>query len=630
IILITIDTTRADRMGFLGSDRGLTPNLDALAKQSIVFTHAYAQAPLTTPSHATMLTGTYPQMHHIEDLGTPLAAGLPYLPDMLHANGYHTAAFVGAEILDADTLAAGFDRGFDLYDGHFHQKAAGEDRYKSVERRAEDVANRAMGWLSQNQQGPFFIWMHFYDPHEPYDPPEPFKSHFADSPYDGEIAYADSVVGSILEVLVRHGFFENCAIAIAADHGEAFGEHGEEHHGIFLYDETIHVPFLLKLPRERLAGTRVDEKVPLAAIAPTLLQTAGIAVPASMQARSLLVLAEPSKDEESSARKRTREQPVYSETNYNRRTFGWAMLRSWRTGNYLYVQAPKRELYDQATDPGANHNIAGASPAIAGALQAQLQEFWDKTSGGEAASPKLDPSQEEKLHALGYLPASDSSTAHDSAEVDPKDKTEVLNRFHRALTSKDEDRYDDAIAGFQDVIRMEPNLGGAYLELGGVFAIRNRYDEAIPILRKAVEKMPDSGSAHFQLGLALVRMKQWDAALPEMQAAVACTPGAFLFHLDLASVLVQQRRIPEAKVEYEKALDIKPNNFEVNFFYGRLLLQQGRANMALPRLTRAVRSNPDSADAHVFLAEAYEKLGRLKEANQERAKAAQLKSQPPG
>ena len=569
-------------------------------------------------------------MHHIEDLGTPLAADLPYLPDLLRAHGYHTAAFVGAEILSADTLAAGFDRGFDLYDGHFHQQAAGEDRYKSVERRAEDVANRAMGWLSQNQQGPFFIWMHFYDPHDPYDPPEPFKSHSQTRRMTARLPMLTPWWAAFLRCWFVTDSLKNCAIAIAADHGEAFGEHGEEHHGIFLYDETIHVPFLLKLPRERLAGTRVDEKVPLARLLRPCFKRLALLYPQACKPARCSCWQSHLKTRRAARGSELAEQPVYSETNYNRRTFGWAMLRSWRTGNYLYVQAPKRELYDQATDPGANHNIAGASPAIAGALQAQLQEFWDKTSGGEAASPKLDPSQEEKLHALGYLPASDSSTAHDSAEVDPKDKTEVLNRFHRALTSKDEDRYDDAIAGFQDVIRMEPNLGGAYLELGGVFAIRNRYDEAIPILRKAVEKMPDSGSAHFQLGLALVRMKQWDAALPEMQAAVACTPGAFLFHLDLASVLVQQRRIPEAKVEYEKALDIKPNNFEVNFFYGRLLLQQGRANMALPRLTRAVRSNPDSADAHVFLAEAYEKLGRLKEANQERAKAAQLKSQPPG
>src|SRR5271167_3626330 len=249
IILITLDTTRADRMGFLGSKRGLTPNLDALAKQSVVFTRAYAQVPLTTPSHAALLTGTYPQYNHVDDLAEPLRTDLPYLPDLLHEHGYHTAAFVGSMVLDPEGGAApGFDRGFDVYDAHFHNSKSGEDRYQSLERRAEVVANRAMGWLSRHQETPFFIWLHFYDAHEPYDPPEPFKAKYASEPYDGEIAYTDSVLGSVMEVLQWHGLFQNTVTAVAADHGEAFGEHGDKWHRMFLYDETIHVPLLLKLP----------------------------------------------------------------------------------------------------------------------------------------------------------------------------------------------------------------------------------------------------------------------------------------------------------------------------------------------------------------------------------------------
>src|SRR6266550_2349420 len=249
IILITLDTTRADRMGFLGSSRGLTPNLDVLAKQCAVFTRAYAQEPLTTPSHAALLTGTYPQFNHVADFGAPLAKGLPYLPDVLRRRGYRTAAFVGAMILDPKGRAApGFDRGFDTYDAGFHKRRAGEYRYSSVERRAEDVVKHALAWLNKHPQGPFFLWLHFYDPHDPYDPPEPFKSRFASVPYDGEIAYADSAVGKLLSQLRTRGLYENSVIAVMADHGEALGEHGESTHGIFLYDETIHVPLLFKLP----------------------------------------------------------------------------------------------------------------------------------------------------------------------------------------------------------------------------------------------------------------------------------------------------------------------------------------------------------------------------------------------
>src|SRR5580704_11761984 len=219
IILITLDTTRADRMGFLGSKRGLTPNLDVLAKQSVIFTRAYAQVPLTTPSHAVLLTGTYPQLNHVEDLGSPLGKDLPYLPDLLHSHGYHTAAFVGASILDPTGSAPGFERGFDAYDAHFHEPKPGEDRYHSIERRAEDVSHHALDWLSVHTQGPFFLWIHFYDAHDPYDPPEPFKTRYASEPYDGEIAYTDSVLGELLEVLQRHGLYQNTAIAVAADHG---------------------------------------------------------------------------------------------------------------------------------------------------------------------------------------------------------------------------------------------------------------------------------------------------------------------------------------------------------------------------------------------------------------------------
>ena len=481
IILITLDTTRADRMGFLGSDRGLTPNLDALAKHCVVFTRAYAQVPLTTPSHATLLTGTYPQFNGVEDLGTPLAKDLPYLPDLLHQHGYQTAAFIGSEILSLQ-LAPGFDRGFDLYDGHFHQRAPGQDRYKTVERRAEDVANRAMGWLSHHREGPFFIWLHFYDPHDPYDPPEPFKSHFASAPYDGEIAYTDSIVGSVMEVLQRHGLFQDSVIAMAADHGEAFGEHGEERHGIFLYDETIHVPLLLKLPRERFAGKRVEERVALADVSPSLLDAAGIAVPSAMQGRSLLPLFSLTKKagkSSSGEKDKAAERPIYSETNYGGRTFGWAELRSWRDQKYLYVQAPKRELYDQTADPGAVHNVAGASIAIADTLDAQLDSFRRKTSHGQTAPPKLDPGQEEKLRALGYLPANPAAAKSSKGlAIDPKDKIEVANKFHRALTSRAEDHYDEAIADLRDVIRMEPDLGSAYQELGTVFAQREQYAEA--------------------------------------------------------------------------------------------------------------------------------------------------------
>ena len=289
IVLITLDTTRADRMGFLGSERGLTPNLDALASQSTVFLRAYAQVPLTTPSHATILTGTYPQFSNVNYMGDPVGKTLPYLPDILHKNGYRTAAFVGALVLDPKKLAPGFERGFDVYDAGFHRRRPGEDHYQSLERRGEEVVTRALTWLSKKPAGPFFLWVHLYDPHDPYSPPEPYKSRYQAEPYDGEIAYTDSVVDKLLTALRKRGQIDSTVIAVVADHGEAFGEHGEAHHGIFLYDETIHVPFLLKVPGQH-SSMKVSTRVGLVDLAPTVLQAAGLIIPPAMQGTSLAEL----------------------------------------------------------------------------------------------------------------------------------------------------------------------------------------------------------------------------------------------------------------------------------------------------------------------------------------------------
>jgi choline-sulfatase len=630
IILITLDTTRADRMGFLGSQRGLTPNLDALAKQSVVFTEAFAQAPLTTPSHAALLTGTYPQFNKVEDIGALLRSEIPYLPDLLHHQGYHTAAFIGAMVLAAEKQAApGFDRGFDVYDADFHNPAPGEDRYQSLERRAEEVANHGMAWLSHHQRGPFFVWLHFYDAHEPYDPPEPFRSHYASEPYDGEIAYTDSVVGSVLEVLQRHGLYENAVIAVAADHGEAFGEHVEKWHGMFLYDETIHVPLLLKLPDEKFGGKRIGSRVALADLAPSLLQAAGVPVPSAMQGQSFFPLVDVPK----SPRGKDNElldRAIYSETNYPHRAFGWSELRSWRFRRYLYVQGPKRELYDESSDPGASKNLATNAPAVAEALDGQLSDFRKKTSS-TLVPGNLNPAQLENLQALGYLVAdSGNSNLSGKALIDPKDKIDFANKVHQSLFDLEQDRSDQAFASLQDIARMYPSDAvSAYLQFGTALIHLEKYQEAVSVLRTAADKSPDSSMAHYELGLTLVKTGQWEQALPEMQAAADRKPTSAQLHFDLAAVHAHLKHAPEATKEYEKTLELDPNHFQANLTYGRLLFLEGRREAALPKLRRAVTVDPQSADAHAFLADVYEKLGQTENASRERARAAELKSQPP-
>src|SRR5581483_8467775 len=417
IILITIDTVRADRMGFLGSGLGLTPKLDDLARQSMVFTHAYSQAPLTTASHATILSGTYPQFHKVNDAGVPLSPEVPYGPAILRAHGYQTAAFVGAAILDAKGGGApGFDRGFTTYDAGFHSRGPGEDRYQTLERRAETVVGRAQAWLKKRRPGPFFLWIHVYDPHAPYDPPEPFRSRYSSDLYGGEIAYTDSALGKFLDQLRADKLFDSSVIAVMGDHGEALGEHGERGHGVFLYEPTIHVPLLVKLPGNSSAGKRIDSIASLVDVMPTLLKIAGIGAPAAMQGHPL------------SDRDAGFEDAAYSETDYPHKAFGWSSLRSLRTGKYLFVDAPKKELYDHSNDKAEEHNLAGHA-AVTGTLELKLRELRQHTASSrrkQAAS--LDPEQARKLSALGYVASSGGPDKEPGISgTDPKDRIEVAN-----------------------------------------------------------------------------------------------------------------------------------------------------------------------------------------------------------
>ncbi len=617
IILITIDTTRADRMGFLGSKAGLTPNLDAVAPASVIFNRAYAQVPLTTPSHAVLLTGTYPQFNHVEDLGSPLGKDLPDLPDILRHHGYHTAAFIGAIILDPkNAMAPGFDRGFDLYDGTFHPRRPAESSYDSQERRAEAVESSALRWLNNHSQRPFFVWLHFFDPHDPYDPPPPFQERYASKPYDGEIAYTDSVIGKFMKELRRKNLYENCIIAIAGDHGEAFGEHGEERHGMLLYDETVHVPLLLKLGGGKFGGKRINARVGLVDVAPSLLQAAGIDPPSAMQGKSMLPLIESTKLPDEKGEDRA----IYSESTYAHRNFGWSELHSWRTGKYLYVRAPHRELYDQSSDPQAAVNLSASAGAVAETLDAQMSRFLENTSQQNSASLTLDPSQVEKLQALGYV-ASDKASpkGKGSAAVDPKDKIQVANRFHRDLVDMEEDRYDKAIADLRQLAAQEPDMPMLDLQLGKALARQGRQQEAVPFLRAAAEKDPASPFPHYQLAVNFIVLEQFSAALQEMKAAEACAPNSAQYHFFVASLQTRILNLPEAEKEYEEALKLDPDYFDAYLNYGRVLLTEEQRDAALSKLLRAEKLRPQSEEVHATLAELYAQIGEAAKAEHERA-----------
>jgi arylsulfatase A-like enzyme/Tfp pilus assembly protein PilF len=636
IILVTLDTTRADRMGFLGSRRGLTPHLDAVAKQGVVFTRAYAHVPLTTASHATILTGTYPQYNHVNDFGKPLAESLPYLPDILHHHGYRTAAFVGSLILDPlDGLAPGFDRGFDVYDAGFRLRRAQEDRYKTVERRAGEVIGHALAWLRMNPKRPFFLWIHLYDAHDPYDPPPPYAQRYASFPYDGEIAYVDAGVGHLFAVLRSQGLYDGALIAVMADHGEAFGEHGEQTHGIFLYDETIHVPLLFKLPRERFAGGRISAPTGLVDVTPTILNLAGLEPPNAVQGESLLSLIQKQahssagKSSEEAANAAQNDRPVYAETDYPHRAFGWSPLRSLREGKYLFIEAPRQELYDQTGDPKELRNLAGSRTAVASTLGTNLDKFRASTSAAQPGSGTVDAQQAQKLNALGYV-ASDASPGEPPGRSgktiapDPKDKIEIANQMHAAIMEMEDGRYQEAIPRLEEVLGGDTHMPIAQMQLGTAFTRIHDYQKAVPALQRALVLQPDSGMGHYELGLALFETGDWQGAAPQFEFAVKQAPRWADAHFSLGSVYARIDRVPEAVTELHTALQLNPHHYRANLLLGRILFLQGHAREALPNLREAANVEPQSREAHLFLADAYTQLGMSTAAQRERAQAQRL------
>ncbi len=622
IILITVDTTRADRMGFLGSKKGLTPNLDTLARQGVVFEKAYSQAPLTPVSHATIFTGTYPQFHTVTDFGHPLPPLLPFVPEILQKSGYHTAAFVGSLILDPKAnMAPGFDRGFDFFDAGFHQKRGrDEDRYDTIERRGGDVVSHTIAWMNKNRKSPFFIWIHLYDPHAPYDPPPPFDKRFSD-PYDGEVAYADSALGKLFSYLRQRGLYDRALITMMSDHGESLGAHGESMHGIFLYDETIRVPLVFKLPGALLAGRRVGSRVRLVDVAPTLLSMLSLPLPPTFQGESLVPRMK-------SAQKSTEDLPAYAETDYPKRAFGWSALRSLRTGKYLFVRAPRRELYDQTLDLGAEDNLAATSPAVTDTLQARLDQFREKTSSyhDDADPAALSAEQKENLSALGYVASSPGAGPSDLMQgADPKDKIKISNTLHEGMLAIEDGRYTEAIPMLQQVLEDSPLITAAQMQLGIALARVRRYPEAIGALRKALQLQPDSVQTQYELGLALFETGAWQESAPYFEYSAKKRPKFPDAQYSLAAVYARIKRVPEAIALLQEVIQQNPEHFRANLLLGRIFTLQHRSGEALPYLKQAVLSAPGNFEAHAFLADAYEQQGNAQAAASERSRAAALK-----
>jgi choline-sulfatase len=581
IFLITIDTLRADHVHCYGYDQIQTPALDGLAKDGIRFSQAFTPSPITNSSHTSILTGLLPSVHGVSDFGIPLATTHPTMAELLKARGYHTAAFIGAIILDSNSLAPGLDRGFDFYD-NFPAGAKTRSHWESLERRGEVVVKHAESWLTENSSGSHFVWVHLYDPHDPYEPPAPYSETYKDRLYDGEIAYADSALANFIADLKAHGWYDNSLIVVVGDHGEGLGQHGEDTHGIFLYDSTTHVPLIVKLPADHEAGSVVDAQIQTIDILPTVLDLMGAPSPPQLNGESLVPYF---------ARSDVRSRAAIGETDYPLR-FGWSPLRSVRADGHKFIEAPRPELYDLKPDPGEQKNVYAADNGQVKSSRALLAE--------------LHPTPAMTL-------------------PDPKDKIAEQNLFHRALMAIQDSRYGEAHSALDQVLQEDPKSPLA-LRLSGETELQTGdYEKAAAHLKLARESAPGDPAVAFLLGQALEKTKDFEGARSLLEEYLKANPGDVAGRLLLGGVYLGLKNADAAADQFEAVLLTQPESVEGQLGLARAQIAKAsfaEAAQGLEQLAKTQRDNPDVYD---LLAQAYRGLQKGLEAQRAEARAKLLR-----
>lgn len=610
VLLITVDTLRADRLGCYGAKRVETPAMDALAADGVRFGAAYAQVPITLPSHTVILSGMFPASTGVRDFtssGIPPGVGL--IAEAFKRQGYQTAAFVSAFVLDGSW---GFSRGFDIYDDHFDARQFETRNPGSIERRADATVNRLLAWLKARPAGkPSFIWLHLFDPHSDYNPPEPFRTRYAGRLYDGEIAYADSQLARLVAALRRSGEYDRMLIALLADHGESLGEHGEDEHGFFVYIATTHVPFILKLPRGEGARRVVAQPVGTVDLAPTLLDLARVRDPISRQFQgaslSSLVAGKP----------QPAERPVYSESYYPYNSFGWAPLHSLITARFQYIEAPRPEIFELATDPEEERNLFEQRRADAEALRAQLQDVERRytSNGGSSSRPPLSAETLEKLKSLGYLAyAAPAASKPEGNLVDPKDRIGTFNKILRAADQTRMKNYAEADRLLAEVAISEPHLYTIPFQRAKNLSEWGKLDRAVAEYKEALSENPTFDQALLGLARAYFYLGQDDESARALQGALALNPGNFRAHLALAKVYWRQNKLDMARTEAETAIRLRKNFGESHATRGIILAKQGRYREALPELSKGLSLGYRDAVTYDYLGIAHAQLGNLPEA----------------
>jgi arylsulfatase A-like enzyme/Flp pilus assembly protein TadD len=635
VVLITIDTLRADHVGCYGYKHIKTPNIDGLAADGVRFERAFAVVPVTLPSHSSMLTGTYPMLSGMHDFsGNKLSPLQPTLASVLKQAGYQTGAVIGSAVLDS---RFGLNQGFDFYYDHFEFSRLDEANLDQMERPGNVVADVALNWLekdwlAKNPQKKFFLWMHLYDPHFPYHPPEPYSREYAAKPYDGEIAFADEQVGRLLRFLKEKGIYQNTVIVLCGDHGESLGEHGEKTHGFFIYNATMRVPLIIHLPEqlpgrlpEKTAARTLADPVSLVDLMPTVLSAVGLQIPPQVQGRSLLpeIRPDPSAPDVQANRERT----LYGETFLPRIHFNWSELRGSENTKYHFIDAPRPELYDLAKDPDEVHNLFAEKKAVAEEMHSKLVSMIGDYSAGKELAEKtgLDPALMERLKSLGYAGFSGGSDPATSSRdlPDPKDRIAAYELISEAIADSQHGRYQESIEKLKSVIKTEPNSVPAHYLQGLNFYHLKLFPEAVDELQKTVQLSPDYALAFFNLGMAQAHAGQMDAAIATLEKTLQLDATNFEAAFNLGVAFIQKRQLEPAAAAFRQSVTIYPEFARGHRALGETLIYQDKLDEAIAELRRAVELAPQESIMHESLAKALAAKGLTAEADEETRRAQQ-------
>jgi arylsulfatase A-like enzyme/Flp pilus assembly protein TadD len=602
VVLITVDTLRADRIGCYGFAGVETPTIDLFADKGVRFERCTASTPLTLPSHTTILTGAFPLFHGVRDNGGFIVPSeLVTLAEIYKDKGFATAAFVGAYVLDSKW---GLNQGFDTYFDRFDLSKFDKISLANVQRPGSEVMDEALGWLEAKAGSPFFAWIHLYDPHSPYEPPSPYRERYAQHPYLGEIASTDAQLARLWSFLGDRGLRDRTFLVFSSDHGESLGEHKEAAHGFFVYEAAVHVPLIFVTPFPRLQGVVSPAVVSLADIFPTLCEMAGLPPPAQVQGRSLVPhFLKPG---------RPSERLAYAETFYPRFHYGWSELQSVRDERYKLILSPEPELYDLASDPGETANIIEKERAVFLALNEQATAFTAGAARGgfELDYRKIDEETRTKLAALGYIGSfADPAKLKGKRLASPRAKIGIFNELSRAREMGLEGDAAEAIAAIRRIIAEDPEITDAYFSLGNIHFRLRDYEAAIAAFRQALERKPDdsftviniansylamgrfaeaetfvldylaSGFSDSQLYFLLGNMnflqKKYDAAIPYLERCLSLNSESASSHNTLAAIYIVKDDLDRAQAHLDAARRLNPRLSSLSFNQAQLFEKRG-------------------------------------------------------